>query len=898
MRDGHKYPTGRILRWFRHGLAAAASAYCVLTLSVVRSEPVVTPSPEVSKPATTCGTMFNPEGTIIHLEGDGRSKIYPKSQRGGYFACSAVYQTFEPSLSGKAGALFMLTDTPVDGLSVPTHAAKARVSGYDFSQIRFRNGDVEWFVVEQDGGLHLKRKRINVAKPAKRKNALISADSSRDFCSEVRKDASESEWVRYAPSMRIDLAGLDLNRQFDGGPETLGNWVHHVVARSDAKIDDTIISKQRHRHLGLADLEGDRIRDLRCFHRALVRQEQSRWRAQVSRDVERNTELGEQIQRVGRALEAVNKSSTAVRGRIGRLNEIQSDIKHAGDRSAMLRRFDEADIRTYESDKEAHSAFGVFAVDLPYDRAGMSKVLARLRLSKVMEYLAVWRLAPTYLEQESLVRKGRLDRVAVTANQVGIASQAGSDDLVLPYHPADGSRMLGIALMRYVPAAGISGKGNAGPDGSAFETLFGGGIRHWQLSAFNGPDGLPDPVRKIITTAGAETKKASLGIIATLVREAARYNEEATAARRSLLVRVGVDRKQRALQRQALRSFVGTQEAVLAKESKHLNAEHKGFRRAVDKVDTLINGEHGLWAKEKATIDIAARGNRRRSIGIGFFSIPDSSRSLSPTFEALVTDMLQTAVQRSSFVLQSVRGSMEGGVLNTLQGYGEDLEVEFVTGEFYADRPYAVHETETLAVVASFDLRITHAKTDWRPEIAKDRCRQLQAFVDRTHAGLAGLIGNPPTRVEIASGAVLANGTLGCAALLQPTPGHDDKATGRLASGAQTRQRHNGMLWSFEFADPEANADLYGTLNGLRRTARQTARDHGPGWRLPSIEEIEALWPHLDGDRRRALSFRRIFTNGPDDGSGQECVYVAAEAFEFCSVRRQQETALLLVQEP
>jgi len=901
MRNSNEGATRRVLGWLRHGLVAAASAYCVLTLSVVRSEPAVAPSAEVAGSATTCGTKFNPEGAILHLEGDGRSKVYPKSQGGGYFECNAVYQQFEPSLTDKTGALFLRTSEPVKSLIVPTSTAKADAGGFDFSRIRLRNDSVEWFVNEIDGVLHLTRRDLGAsgpAVPAKPIARPIPAANGADYCSNVRKDAPTAEWARYAPSMRVYLTGLDLARQSVRGSGALGQWVHQAVARADVKIDDTIISKQRHRRLGLADLEGDRIRDLRCFYRALVREEQSRWRDQVRRYIARNTELGDQMQRVGRAFEGVNKALGAVRGRVGRLMEIESDIRQAGDGAALLQRYDTADIRTYESDKEAHSAYGVFAVDLPYDRAGMSKVLARLRLSKVMEYLAVWQLAPTYLQQESRVRQGRLDRVAVTTNQVGIASQAGSDDLVLPYHPADGSRMLGVALMRYVPATGISEHDQAVPDGRAFENLFGGDIRHWHLSAVTGQDDLPGHVQKILGTAGAEAKKANLAIIATLVREAARYNQEATAARRSLLVRVSEDRKQRAVQRRELRSFVEAREAALVEELKLLKADHDALRRAVDKADALIDGEHGLWAKEKATIEVAAKGNRRRSIGIGFFSIPDSSRSLSPTFEALATDMLQTAIQRSAFVLQSVRGSMEGGMLSKLQGYAKTLKVEFVGGDFYADRPYAVHETENLAVVASFDLRIVHAENDWRPEIAKDRCRQLQVFVDKADAGLAGLESMLAARAKTALAEPLANRTLGCSALLQAPSARNDKQTGRRVSGALPRQRHNGMLWSFEFIDPEANADLYGALNSLGQSANKTARDHGPGWRLPSIEEIEALWPHLDGDRRRALSFRRIFTNGPGDGSGPECVYVAARTFEFCSVRRQQETALLLVQEP
>jgi len=900
MRNSNEGATRRVLSWLRHGLVAAASAYCVLTLSVVRSEPAMAPSSEAAKLATTCGTKFNPEGAILHLEGDGRSKVYPKSQGGGYFECNAVYQEFEPSLTDKTGALFMRTSEPVKSLIVPTSTAKADTGGFDFSRIRLRNDSVEWFVNEIDGVLHLRRKGLGRAAPAKPIARSVPSTNGRDYCSDVRMDAPTAEWARYAPSIRVDLTDLDLARQSVLGPGALGNWVHQAVARADVRIDDTIISKQRHRRLGLADLEGDRIRDLRCFYRALVREEQSRWRDQVGRYIARNTELGDQMQRVGKAFEGVNKALGAVRGRVGRLMEIESDIKHAGDGVALLQRYDTADIRTYESDKEAHSTYGVFAVDFPYDRAGMSKVLARLRLSKVMEYLAIWQLAPTYLQQESLVRQGRLDRVAVTTNQVGIASQAGSDDLVLPYHPADGSRMLGVALMRYVPATGISAHDQAVPDGRVFENLFGGDIRHWHLSAFTGPDDLPGHVQKILGTAGAEANMASLTIIATLVREAVRYNKEATAARRSLLVRVSENRKQRAAQRRELRSFVEARKAILVEELKLLKAYHDALRHAVDKADALIDGEHGLWAKEKATIEVAAKGNRRRSIGIGFFSIPDSSRSLSPTFEALATDMLQTAIQRSAFVLQSVRGSMEGGMLSKLQGYGKNLKVEFVGGDFYADRPYAVHETENLAVVASFDLRIVHAENDWRPEIAKDRCRQLQVFVDKADAGLAGLESMLAARAKTALAKTLANRTLGCTALLRAPTARNDKQTGRKVSGARPRQRqrHNGMLWSFEFIDPEANADLYGALNGLRQSANQTARDHGPGWRLPSIEEIEALWPRLDGDRRQALSFRRIFTNGPGDGSGPECVYVAARTFEFCSVRRQQETALLLVQEP
>jgi hypothetical protein len=109
------------------------------------------------------------------------------------------------------------------------------------------------------------------------------------------------------------------------------------------------------------------------------------------------------------------------------------------------------------------------------------------------------------------------------------------------------------------------------------------------------------------------------------------------------------------------------------------------------------------------------------------------------------------------------------------------------------------------------------------------------------------------------------------------------------------RQPNGDKLWSFEFVDVGENRPLYRALNSFRLDPADKARAVGEGWRLPTLEEVVALWPHLDQRRLQLLSYRRIFTRRPRDGTEQECVYVTKNDFRWCSIKREQETALLLV---
>jgi len=109
------------------------------------------------------------------------------------------------------------------------------------------------------------------------------------------------------------------------------------------------------------------------------------------------------------------------------------------------------------------------------------------------------------------------------------------------------------------------------------------------------------------------------------------------------------------------------------------------------------------------------------------------------------------------------------------------------------------------------------------------------------------------------------------------------------------RQPRANRLWTFEFVQEDKNRGLYRALNSRRLKPSEKARAVGDGWRLPTLEEVVALWPHLDGQRLRQLSYRRIFIRGPSDATEQECVYVTENDFRWCSITREQETALLLV---
>ena len=754
------------------------------------------------------------------------NKVFPyiKSSDGNvkYFACEESRSKYYPTNLSKQGSLQFFVNNEIKQGS-DAFMVEGYLKMHDdqlFENLKIRSGDLKWqiqrgekggslflFLVLEDTELKVDSYFAMVQPIAKVESViknLEAGENKETICGRFQDE------LDYSPSYSLILDQGKF-RNLDSKNEIKKTIKEFISTQNPDLLDSKLMYSQKKPN----ERKDERIVRIECFYLKLLKDEDLNRKNQILRYMEMNKNLLKALIVFNSNQAKVSKIIQKLRGEKGK---VKISAENISSYEADINSHEEAsksEDQIYNSDIEAHSVYGVFALDTKKLASETTNELYK-DMFNIFSGIALESLSGVYLESETTVRDGFVIEDKIIEQISGIVNEASTDAFLTEYS----NRAFSVKKIKYMPLFNKSYTDISLVSNSRDYQRWFIPNNYFIKDIRNGT-----ALNKILADIGsgdpAEEERAR-NAIEKMQSEASRSNKVAEKGRREKFVTLMRKKNRNKMEINKLNIKIQNEKERIKVAEVEIEMFFRDYK---EKRKILLESLKAAKEIENNMTELVMNGNSLKVYKMSPTFVPESGTVIK-TFAKLSEDMFDGIFEQSDAFYSLIKTTVENSYFLDKVRLNKTLEKRIGNVNFYFQKPYTkARYKPDLYAIAEVALKIKIPGTI-KAKIA-EKLSQIDSENEKIVKAIRSRIVPPPPP-------------------LPPPPPPSDEI-----------HKVKGLTFSFQaFAEDSA---VYDEIDLKNKYPQKIAHDYG--WRLPTRKEIEILLNNLanSDNKKIKLAFEKIY---------------------------------------